>query len=149
MYCVAALHHAAMSNIAMAVRMLLDVRADTTIVNKDGLTALEIARSRLRSDSSVRRLLKEDEQLQHLSQWTSISVRSLPLTNIYPRANFAIHDRNTLLRIICTSSHFSCHGWYFLLPLPTRARCSHHATKSCMYVHLCCYVSHLERHQLI
>ena len=73
----AALHHAAANCIVMAVRLLLDVRADTTIVNKEGLTAVEIARARLGSTSLARRLLVEDEQLQHLSRWTSIPVRSV------------------------------------------------------------------------
>ncbi|CAH0492113.1 unnamed protein product [Peronospora farinosa] len=82
-----ALHHAAMNNIAMAVRMLLDVRADTNIVNKKGLTALEIATLRLRPDSSVRHLLKEDEQLQHLSRWTSIPKQTLE-DNLYKLAFF-------------------------------------------------------------
>ncbi|KUF95477.1 Anaphase-promoting complex subunit 5 [Phytophthora nicotianae] len=61
-----------MNNIPMAVRMLLDVRAETTIVNKEGLTALGIARVRLRPDSTVRHLLTEDEQLQNLARITSI-----------------------------------------------------------------------------
>ncbi|KAL4129448.1 hypothetical protein PRIC2_005456 [Phytophthora ramorum] len=82
-----ALHHAAMNNIAMAVRMLLDVRADTTIVNKDGLTALAIARVRLRPDSSARHLLTEDEQLQHLARCTSISKQTLE-DNVYKLAFF-------------------------------------------------------------
>ncbi|GMG14567.1 unnamed protein product [Phytophthora fragariaefolia] len=80
----AALHHAAMNNIAMAVRMLLDVRADTTIVNNEGFTALALARVRLRPDSSTRHLLKEDEQLQQLARYTSIPV---PLEdNVYKLA---------------------------------------------------------------
>uniref|UniRef100_M4BKD5 Uncharacterized protein n=1 Tax=Hyaloperonospora arabidopsidis (strain Emoy2) TaxID=559515 RepID=M4BKD5_HYAAE len=66
----------------MAVRLLLDVRADTTIVNKEGLTAVEIARARLGSTSLARRLLVEDEQLQHLSRWTSIPKQTL-LDNLY------------------------------------------------------------------
>ena len=87
MYCVAALHHAARNDIAMAVRMLLDVRADTSIVNKEGLTALEIATLTLGPNSSTRHLLKEDQQLQHLSRWTSISVRRMPLVGGQVQAN--------------------------------------------------------------
>ncbi|KAG3113396.1 hypothetical protein PI124_g7931 [Phytophthora idaei] len=84
-----ALHHAAMSNIAMAVRMLLDVRADTAIVNKEGLTALAIARVRLRlrPDSTARHLLTEDEQLQNLARTTSISKQTLE-DNVYKLAFF-------------------------------------------------------------
>ncbi|KAG1694078.1 hypothetical protein DVH05_022096 [Phytophthora capsici] len=82
-----ALHHAAMNNIPMAVRMLLDVRADTTIVNKEGLTALAIARIRLRPDSTARHLLTEDEQLQNLARSTSIPKRTLE-DNVYKLAFF-------------------------------------------------------------
>ncbi|KAI9988878.1 hypothetical protein PInf_022467 [Phytophthora infestans] len=80
-----ALHHAAMNNIAMAVRMLLDVRADTSIVNKDGLTALATARARLRPDSTARHLLTEDEQLQNLAQRISIPKQTLE-DNVYKLA---------------------------------------------------------------
>ncbi|POM59242.1 Palmitoyl transferase [Phytophthora palmivora] len=82
-----ALHHAAMNNIALAVRMLLDVRADTTIRNKEGLTPLAIARIRLRPDSTVRHLLTEDEQLQHLARNTSISKQALE-DNVYKLSFF-------------------------------------------------------------
>ena len=61
----------------MAVRLLLDARADTTILNSEGLTASGVARARLRLKSRARRLLYEDEQLQLLSRQTSIPVRSL------------------------------------------------------------------------
>ncbi|OWZ11799.1 Palmitoyltransferase [Phytophthora megakarya] len=82
-----ALHHAAKNNIAIAVRMLLDVRADTTIVNKEGFTPLAVARIRLRPDSTVRHLLTEDEQLQHLANSTSISKQTLE-DNMYKLAFF-------------------------------------------------------------
>ncbi|ETK73926.1 hypothetical protein L915_19198 [Phytophthora nicotianae] len=82
-----ALHHAVMNNIPMAVRMLLDVRAETTIVNKEGLTALGIARVRLRPDSTVRHLLTEDEQLQNLARITSIPKQTLE-DNVYKLAFF-------------------------------------------------------------
>ncbi|KAJ8517531.1 hypothetical protein ON010_g18311 [Phytophthora cinnamomi] len=79
-----ALHYAAMNNIAMAVRMLLDVGVDTTIVNKEGLTALAIARVRLRPDSSARHLLTEDEQLQQLARRTSIPDNVYKLAFLVP-----------------------------------------------------------------
>ncbi|CAI5715227.1 unnamed protein product [Hyaloperonospora brassicae] len=82
-----ALHHAAANDIAMAVRLLLDARADTTIVNSEGLTANGVARVRLRLKSRARRLLHEDEQLQHLSRWTSIPKQTL-LDNMYKLAFF-------------------------------------------------------------
>ncbi|KAG7383879.1 Palmitoyltransferase zdhhc13 [Phytophthora pseudosyringae] len=82
-----ALHHAATNNIAMAVRMLLDMRADTTIANKEGLTPLAIARVRLRPDSTVRHLLMEDELLQNLARSTSIPKQTLE-DNVYKLAFF-------------------------------------------------------------
>ncbi|KAE9343974.1 hypothetical protein PF008_g9446 [Phytophthora fragariae] len=82
-----ALHHAAMNNIVMAVRMLLDVRADTTIVNKEGLTALAIARVRLPPGSSTRHVLTEDEELQQLARHTSIPKQTLE-DNVYKLAFF-------------------------------------------------------------
>ncbi|KAG7399272.1 Palmitoyltransferase zdhhc13 [Phytophthora boehmeriae] len=82
-----ALHHAAINNIGMAVRMLIDVGADTTIANKEGLTPLAIARVRLRPDSSARHLLTEDEQLQHLAKRTSISKQTLE-DNVYKLSFF-------------------------------------------------------------
>ncbi|KAF4318962.1 hypothetical protein BBO99_00006920 [Phytophthora kernoviae] len=82
-----ALHHATMNNIGMAVRMLLDVGADTTIVNKEGFTPLAIAQVRLRPDSSAHRLLTEDKQLQHLATRTSISKQTLE-DNVYKLSFF-------------------------------------------------------------
>jgi ankyrin repeat protein len=82
-----ALHHAAMNDIAMAVRMLLDASAETTIVSKEGLTPLDVARLRLRPDSTVRHLLTEDEQLRTLAQRTGIPKQTLE-DNVYKLAFF-------------------------------------------------------------
>ncbi|KAL7694120.1 putative palmitoyltransferase, DHHC domain, ankyrin repeat-containing domain-containing protein [Plasmopara halstedii] len=68
-----ALHHAAINNIALAVRMLLDVKADSTRMNKDGLTPLALARARLEPKSTTLYLLVEDEQLKNLAQRLAIS----------------------------------------------------------------------------
>ncbi|RLN73532.1 hypothetical protein BBJ28_00013605 [Nothophytophthora sp. Chile5] len=81
-----ALHHAAMNNIAMAVRMLLDAQADTTVLNHEGLTPLAVARQCLRPDSSTRHLLTEDEQLQKLARRTTISQKRTLEDNVYKLA---------------------------------------------------------------
>ncbi|CAH0521307.1 unnamed protein product [Peronospora belbahrii] len=107
-----ALHHATINNIAMAVRMLLDVKADTTIVNKEGLTAFDIACVKLGPETSSRHLLKEDKQLQHLSRWTSISKRTLE-DNMYKLA-FIVPW--VVLPLACYVVAV-VEGWYFVMLL--------------------------------
>ncbi|KAI9914733.1 hypothetical protein PsorP6_007278 [Peronosclerospora sorghi] len=69
-----ALHHAARNNVAMAIRMLLDVKADTRIRNQDGRTAWELTRGNLPPTSTTFRLLQDDDQLQQLAHWTCTRV---------------------------------------------------------------------------
>ncbi|TDH71499.1 hypothetical protein CCR75_004427 [Bremia lactucae] len=82
-----ALHHAAMNNIAMAVRMLLDVQADTTIVNKEQRTPLAVARLGCHAESMAYHLLAEDEQLYSFARRISVSKQFLA-DNMYKLSFF-------------------------------------------------------------
>ncbi|KAJ0394656.1 hypothetical protein P43SY_007941 [Pythium insidiosum] len=82
-----ALHHAVLSDLGMAVRMLLDRGADPKIPNKDGKTPLDLARTGLDERSLARHLLEEDNQLFKLAQTTSLKKKWLE-DNVYKLSFF-------------------------------------------------------------
>ncbi|TYZ58065.1 hypothetical protein PybrP1_010717 [[Pythium] brassicae (nom. inval.)] len=82
-----ALHHAAMHDLGLGVRMLLDSGADPTVANALGETPLHLARTHARPKSVALHLLTEDAQLQRLARYTGIQKATLE-ANVYKLSFF-------------------------------------------------------------
>jgi hypothetical protein len=111
-----ALHYATKHDISIAVRMLLDRGAESSVVNDKDERPLDLAPTL--GGKTTKRILKEHLYLEELSKATGLSVRMSP--NYAHSISFEsklISYRKNFYKRTSTNYLLSCHG-FLSLSLP-------------------------------